>query len=269
MIAGAVVIFLGALLVRLISSMLTDELRAWTPSIVAHLIRSAVLRLREGDRSRFTEEWSSHVSEVPGNLGKLFVAFGFVRASWKMTPDPELDFPFVIVKRAIDLIGSAILLAVLAPLLLVIAAIIKSSSKGPILISESRWGYKNRKIRLFKFRIRRIDNDEYLPLGKFADRANLDVLPQILNVIQGDMSLVGPRPRPLELDDAHPLRCKAKPGITGWAQIQFFMTRDKSIEERIKNENWYAENRSICLDLKILFWTLVGALSGPGPRDHS
>ena len=194
LIFGALLIFV-ALLGRLISSLLTDELKAWTPSIVACLIKSAVLHLRQEDRERFAEEWQSHVSDVPGNLAKLYVALGFLGASRRMTLNPELDIGYIFTKRTIDLFLSATGLAILSPLFLLAVAIIKLGSNGPIFILNTRWGYGGRPIRLCHFRIHRVDSEEYVPFGRFL--ALVGPLPKLLDVMFGEMSLVGPRPRPL------------------------------------------------------------------------
>jgi sugar transferase EpsL len=247
----AAALIVVALLWRIVSAILTDELKAWTPTLVDRLIQSAVRRLPEEQRERFAEEWPSHVSEVPGNLSKLYAALGFLRASWKMTPEADLDLPYISIKRAIDIFTASIGLLSVSPLLLTVSLLIKLGSEGPSLCWETRFGYGGKPIKIAKFRTRRVGSSEYAPLGKLISRANIDELPQLFNVLRGDLSMVGPHPNKLNWPNQP--QHKAKPGLTGWAQLY----GATSIEEKNKYDDWYAQQRSIWLDLKIIFWTAV------------
>ena len=195
---GAIVVALLAILGTAASRQITDEFKAWTPACVRYLIGCAVQQLSKDQRGRFAEEWSSHVSEVPGEIGKLVVAFGFLKAAWKMSPDLQRDVPFAVCKRAIDLFFSCLALALLAPLLIAFAISIKLETRGPVLFVQARRGYKDKIIRLAKFRTAYLGgngNPQATRVGRLLRKLNLDELPQLLNVLVGDMSLVGPRPR--------------------------------------------------------------------------
>ena len=175
------------------------------------------------------------------------------------------------VKRVIDLGLSAVLLVAAAPLLLVIAATIKATSPGPVLFRTRRVGRDHRLFTMLKFRTMRIDTpqvathlleqpDRFLtPVGGFLRRTSLDELPQLMNVLRGDMSLVGPRPALFNQHDLVELRTRhgvqvLLPGVTGWAQVN---GRDNlSTEEKVVFDAEYLRNRGLSLDLRILFLTL-------------
>lgn len=182
-------------------------------------------------------------------------------------------------KRALDLLGAVFLLVLLSPLLLLVAIAIKLDSRGPALFRQLRHGFNNEPIRIFKFRTMSTmeDGDTFRQatksdsrvtrLGRLLRRTNLDELPQLLNVIQGNMSLVGPRPHPVALNDAyvHQIKLLArrhnmKPGITGWAQVNGYRGETDTCEKmraRIEYDLYYLDNWSLFFDIKILFMTLL------------
>jgi exopolysaccharide biosynthesis polyprenyl glycosylphosphotransferase len=179
-------------------------------------------------------------------------------------------------KRTLDLVGSAAGLLVLAPLLLVVAACVRLDSKGPVLFRQRRLGRDGREFDMLKFRSMpmtaergtgpvRATRDDPRPtrVGRVLRRTSADELPQLWNVLQGEMSLVGPRPeRPVFVDEfrrsipRYLERHGVKSGITGWAQVHG-LRGDTSIEERTRYDIWYVENWSIGLDLRILALTLL------------
>lgn len=183
-----------------------------------------------------------------------------------------------IMKRTFDIIVAAVLLLILSPLLLVIAAGVKLSSRGKILFRQERIGIDGRKFEMLKFRSMRSDAEaESGPVwaspddarrtgfGTLLRRASLDELPQLVNVLLGDMSLVGPRPeRPFFVSEFQHLvpkyldRHRVKTGMTGWAQVNG-LRGNTSLDERIKYDIYYIENWSFWFDVKILLKT-VGAL---------
>jgi exopolysaccharide biosynthesis polyprenyl glycosylphosphotransferase len=188
---------------------------------------------------------------------------------WKLT-----------LKRAIDLIGSATGLVLLSPLMFLIAILIKLDSPGPALYTQERMGLDGKRFYLFKFRTMRADAEAHGPgwtrpddprrtrLGAFLRRTNLDELPQLINVLLGDMSLVGPRPeRPIYVEEfrkripRYMERHREKAGITGWAQVNG-LRGDTSIEERTKYDLWYIENWSVWLDIKIILMTIWQTIAG-------
>jgi len=178
-------------------------------------------------------------------------------------------------KRLEDLVGSSVGLFLTAPLIAVVALIIKRTSPGPVFYGQARCGESGRCFTLYKLRTMRVDAErETGPvftveddprttnIGAFLRRWNLDELPQLWNVVKGEMSLVGPRPeRPhfvekFKEDIGHYMwRHVSKPGMTGWAQIGG-LRGNTSIEERIKYDLYYLENWSLAFDFKILMKSL-------------
>ncbi|BCX05404.1 MAG: undecaprenyl-phosphate glucose phosphotransferase [Candidatus Roseilinea sp.] len=183
-------------------------------------------------------------------------------------------------KRAVDLIGSAFGLVLLSPLMLLIAILIKLDSPGPAFYAQERMGLDGKRFHLLKFRSMRVDAEQSGPgwtrrddprktrLGAFLRRTNLDELPQLINVLLGDMSLVGPRPeRPVYVEEfrkripRYMERHREKAGMTGWAQVNG-LRGDTSIEERTKYDLWYVENWSVWLDIKIILMTIWQTITG-------
>jgi polysaccharide biosynthesis protein PslA len=185
------------------------------------------------------------------------------------------------IKRAEDVALSLGLLLFISPVMLTIAAAIKLTSKGPVFFRQRRLGYNNRVIEVLKFRsmythlsdadasLQSFRGDKRVtPVGAWLRRSSMDELPQLLNVLKGDMSLVGPRPHALAttagglaLEEAVPVyssRHRVKPGITGWAQVNGYRgaldTVDK-IVHRVNHDLYYIENWSLGFDLKILWRT--------------
>lgn len=186
-----------------------------------------------------------------------------------------------ILKRTFDLIFSTLLLAISAPLFLIISIAIKIGSKGPLLYNQKRIGEDGKAFNLIKFRSM-ITNAEQrtgpvfannhdkrvTKIGRVLRRSSLDELPQILNVLRGDMSLVGPRPERPEFVEKFKTeipryleRHKVKSGITGWAQVNG-LRGDTSIKERVKHDLFYIENWSIGFDIKILLQTFFEIIGG-------
>ncbi len=194
-----------------------------------------------------------------------------------------------IFKRIIDIFFTALLLIFCFSWLMpLIAILIKLNSKGPVFFKQERWGLNNKKIVCYKFRSMVIDskdiddNGKYLQatkndsritmVGKFLRKTNLDELPQLINVLLGNMSLVGPRPHPIPLNmeskdliQHYMLRHLVKPGITGWAQINGARgetdTTNK-MQQRINFDLWYIENWSIWLDFQIITQTVINMIKG-------
>lgn len=181
-------------------------------------------------------------------------------------------------KRAMDIVLSLTALLMLSPVLLGAALAIALESGFPILFRQTRLGLHGREFGMYKFRSMvknadsigpyfTSDNDSRITrVGRFIRRTSVDELPQILNVLQGDMSLVGPRPdvptqRALYSDADWAQRCSVRPGITGLAQALYRST--SSEVQRLEADLRYARESSIWLDLKIMWWTL-GRLAGKG-----
>ncbi len=185
-----------------------------------------------------------------------------------------------VLKRAEDIVLSALLLLFFAPLMLLIGLLIKLDSRGPVLFRQPRFGFNNNPITVLKFRSMTAEagRDQNVPqakrgdprvtrIGRFLRRTSLDELPQLINVLKGEMSLVGPRPHAIahneyyaEQIDGYLRRHRVKPGITGWAQVNGWRgeTADvTAMHERVKCDIHYIENWSLRLDLLILLRTLL------------
>jgi len=180
-----------------------------------------------------------------------------------------------IAKRAVDLVGAAMLLLVLAPLMLILAALVKWTSPGPVLFRQPRVGLGGRSFEMLKFRSMRQDAERdtgpvwagiadarTTRLGRIMRRWNLDELPQLLNVVAGDMSLVGPRPERRFFAEkfgkqlpSYAQRHWVKAGMTGWAQVQGWRG-NTSLRRRLECDLYYIANWSLALDFQILWLTL-------------
>jgi putative colanic acid biosynthesis UDP-glucose lipid carrier transferase len=180
-------------------------------------------------------------------------------------------------KRLEDFVLGSIALAILFPLMALISIVVKLDSTGPALYCQARSGRNNAIIKVYKFRSMyqdggatfiqaEKDDPRITRIGAFLRRTSLDELPQLFNVIQGTMSLVGPRPHPLKLDEdfkyvipALNSRYCVKPGITGWAQINGFRGETRLVSDmvsRIEHDRHYVKNWSIFMDIKILVLTV-------------
>jgi exopolysaccharide biosynthesis polyprenyl glycosylphosphotransferase len=182
-----------------------------------------------------------------------------------------------VVKRATDIVVSSALLLLFSPLMLIIAAAIKlTSPQGPVLFRQPRVGLHDRRFTVYKFRsmipdaesqtgpvVAAPDDDRCTPVGRVLRRLSLDELPQLFNIVRGDMSLVGPRPMPIFLVERFSVeipryleRHQVRPGLTGWAQVND-LRGGEAFLDRAMYDIYYVENWSLALDLKILILTAV------------
>jgi lipopolysaccharide/colanic/teichoic acid biosynthesis glycosyltransferase len=180
------------------------------------------------------------------------------------------------IKRAVDVIGSACLFIVLAPLVTLVSALVAADIGFPLIFWQERPGLNGRPFKLYKFRTmgdahdfdgRRIaDGDRLSPVGKFLRRTRLDELPQLFNILKGDMSFVGPRPLlPVDQPMDGTARLLVRPGLTGWAQIKG--GRQISAMDKAALDLWYVRNMSFALDLEILLGTVPMVLFGDRIRE--
>ncbi|HJF34013.1 MAG TPA: sugar transferase [Sporosarcina psychrophila] len=186
----------------------------------------------------------------------------------------------LILKRIFDILFSLIIILILSPVLLTITILIKITSKGPILFKQERVGQYNELFKIYKFRSM-IQNAEKLGSGYYMDgeddpritrvgkilrKTSLDELPELFNVLKGEMSLAGPRPTlKYQVDkysEFQKKRLEYPPGITGWAQING--RNEIPWSKRIELDIWYIDNYSFLLDIKILLLTLPRVLSSRG-----
>lgn len=182
-------------------------------------------------------------------------------------------------KRLFDFILALISLVVLGPLLLVVSICIKLDSAGPIFFTQRRIGKNDQEFLMYKFRSMIIgtpnvatdkltnSNSYITKVGYYIRKYSVDELPQLINILNGDMSFVGPRPALYNQYDLRQMRNKAaiseiKPGLTGWAQIN---GRDEiSLEEKVNFDLYYLKNKSFFLDLRIIFMTAFSVSAGNG-----
>ena len=178
-------------------------------------------------------------------------------------------------KRIMDLLGAVTALILFSPVMVITAAIIKSTSPGPIIYSQERVGLHNRPFKMYKFRSMEVQlpgqekgrwttphDPRVTPVGRLIRKTSIDELPQLFNVLAGSMSLVGPRPeRPFFVErfkeeiPRYMIKHQVRPGMTGWAQINGYRG-DTSIEKRIEHDLYYIENWTLGFDFKILFLTV-------------
>jgi putative colanic acid biosynthesis UDP-glucose lipid carrier transferase len=183
------------------------------------------------------------------------------------------------VKRISDIVIAGVLLLLLLPLLVIVAVGVKLSSKGPVLFKQRRYGLDGQEIIVYKFRSMKVMEDgatvmqatlndkRVTPFGQIIRKTSLDELPQFINVLQGRMSVVGPRPHAVthnemyrKLIKGYMIRHKVKPGITGWAQVNGYRGETKTVEnmkDRIDYDLEYLKKWSLALDLQIILKTIV------------
>ena len=187
----------------------------------------------------------------------------------------------IFLKRIEDICVASAILMLISPLLLCIAIAIKLNSKGPVFFKQIRYGLNGKPILVYKFRSmsvmengadvkQAVKNDPRVTkVGSFLRKTSLDEIPQLLNVIKGDMSLIGPRPLltsylPL-YNEFQKRRHEVRPGITGWAQVTGYRGETRTVEEmegRVVRDVWYLENWTFFLDLKIIYLTIANVFKG-------
>ena len=190
-------------------------------------------------------------------------------------------------KDVLDRLGAVILLLILGPFLLLVALVLRLESRGPILFKQDRYGFNNKTFKIYKFRSMYADqldanadklvvrNDPRVTrVGSFLRKSSIDELPQLLNVLKGEMSLVGPRPHAInakagdklydKVVSEYAMRHRVKPGITGWAQVNGWRGEtdtEEKILKRVEHDLYYIENWSIIMDARILILTVFAVLS--------
>lgn len=179
------------------------------------------------------------------------------------------------IKRVLDIIFSFVALVLFLPVFLIVSIAIKVESKGPVIFKQERLGKNGTVFKIYKFRSMVVgaehtgsgvysgaDDDRVTKVGKFIRATSIDELPQLVNILKGDMSFIGPRPpltyHPWELSEYTEKQLRmfdVRPGITGWAQVNG--RKDVEWNLRIELNCWYVENISLWLDIKILFITFI------------
>lgn len=185
-------------------------------------------------------------------------------------------------KRLFDFVMSLIGIIVLSPIILIVALAVKLTSPGPMLFKQRRIGKNNDEFQIYKFRTMRIDTpnvpthllenpEQWItPVGKFLRKTSLDELPQLFNILKGEMSIVGPRPALYNQIDLKEMRTEAGvhklvPGLTGWAQIN---GRDEiPLSLKVKLDKEYLEKKNFFFDIKIIFMTVLSVLKSEGVQE--
>jgi len=189
-----------------------------------------------------------------------------------------LDYPGnALIKRLADLAGSVVLIVLASPIMVATAIGVRLSSPGPVIFRQQRVGKNKKLFTMYKFRSMHVNEEEdtawttpddprKTKFGSFIRKASIDELPQLFNVLKGDMSLIGPRPelphfvdRFRETVPLYMLKHLVRPGITGWAQVHGYRG-DTSIEGRVRHDIWYIEHWTLGLDVRIAFLTLFGGI---------
>jgi sugar transferase (PEP-CTERM system associated) len=210
------------------------------------------------------------------NASWLIFGDGFNQGAWRTA-----------VKRVFDLLSAVVLIIVSAPVMLVAAIAIKAESRGPALYRQERVGLDGRSFSIAKFRSMRTDaekdgkprwasanDDRITRVGHIIRRLRIDELPQLFNVLRGDMSLVGPRPeRPFFVEQLtqeipfYAVRHSVKPGVTGWAQVRYaYGATVEDSQEKLQYDLYYVKNHTLFLDLVVLIETVGVVLTGRGAR---
>ena len=187
-----------------------------------------------------------------------------------------------VLKRVFDFLMSLIAIIILSPVILIVALAVKFTSPGPILFKQRRIGKDNVEFEIYKFRTMRIDTpnvpthllenpEQWItPVGKFLRKTSLDELPQLFNILKGEMSIVGPRPALYNQIDLKEMRTEAGvhklvPGLTGWAQIN---GRDEiPLSLKVKLDKEYLERKNFFFDIKIIFMTVLSVLKSEGVQE--
>jgi undecaprenyl phosphate N,N'-diacetylbacillosamine 1-phosphate transferase len=182
---------------------------------------------------------------------------------------------YLIIKRVVDLVGATLLLLLLTPMMIVVSVLIKAEDGGPVFFSQNRVGKNHKIFKLYKFRsmtdVNRVkhvqtysDSVDVTRIGQIIRRYKIDELPQLINVIKGNLSMVGPRPclpeTIIKFGDQSQIRHSVRPGLSGMSQINGNIYL--SWEERLLYDLEYVNNMSLLLDLKIIFMTLYLIVRG-------
>jgi lipopolysaccharide/colanic/teichoic acid biosynthesis glycosyltransferase len=268
------------LMVAVLSKLAADDLKAWQPRITRRLIEFAVHRLPEDQRERYMEEWTAFIDETPGDLSKMFRAICLSWAARSITRIADssgaLDLGAKIadgVRRGFDLWSGLSVLILTCPLIVFSMIAIRLEGRGPIFDAQERVGKSGKVFHYLKLRTKSIDGDVVTSLGRFLRWTRIDELPQLINILSGEMALIGPRPERAvfvtmlsERIPGYLERFAVKPGLTGWAQINYpYGASLDDARQKLLLDLYYIENRSRWFDFRILIMTIWIILWREGP----
>jgi lipopolysaccharide/colanic/teichoic acid biosynthesis glycosyltransferase len=296
--AWAMILLIGAVLcalaIAIAHSLVAEEIRAWLPHLARRLVRGAARQLPADSQARYEADWLAELAAWEDRAMSALAKAAHIR--WKAKAIRESLGGVRVrgerAKRALDLFVAVGLLLFLAPLLLVTAVAIKLDSRGPVFFKQVRAGRGEHNFGLIKFRSMYVETPPHREelkelsglgedamfrnlyrdprvtrVGRFIRRYSLDELPQLLNVVKGDMSLVGPRPMTpaegaaLKEGEGESGRTELRPGLTGPGQINSFR-RQHSLWEDSRMDEEYVRQRSLPKDLKLLVQTVWTVLLG-------
>jgi undecaprenyl-phosphate galactose phosphotransferase/putative colanic acid biosynthesis UDP-glucose lipid carrier transferase len=256
-------------------------------------VAKVLLAIRWDDEQR-RELICERLRSLPASVMLLPDRFvGPILSHAKVGPDLRLQMELqraplspieLAIKRSCDLVVTAISLIALAPLLVLVSIAIAAESRGPIIFRQNRKGFNGKQFAIYKFRTLKVAEDgdavkqvtrqdeRLTRIGQILRATSIDELPQLVNVLKGDMSLVGPRPHAVVHDNKYAdlvanyaLRHHVKPGMTGWAQVNGFRGETAAVElmqRRVSHDLWYVNNWSFWLDLRILGLTCIEVVRG-------
>lgn len=268
----------------LVSGLVGAEIVGWCAPLQRALIRRAAAVLPSQERARYVEEWYAELEALPqAPITRLLWVLSLVLKRGALAR--ALGVPRSTVglagaaKRGADLVGSVVALVVLAPLLAAVALAVKMDGEGPVFYRQVRVRADGSTFTMLKFRSMRVDNDgpyegasrrdldldpRVTHVGQFLRKVSLDELPQLFNVLAGDMSLVGPRALTSDQIDEEDRVPGVAPGITGLASVNGFPDLDPQARRQLKDN--YAAHWSPLLDLLILWRTVKEAVRRAGER---
>lgn len=288
--AGAVAVFLLTILAGVLTNMITTDVEERAHGWAQRLVNRAVRCLPAELRQRYNEEWSADLVEQPSPLSQLLFSTGLIVAARRInfserrrTALPTLTFRNRVWKRLLDLAIAAPILILMLPTFVIVGAAIKLDSAGPIFFRQTRVGYRNRLFPVYKFRSMLMESDavsagrddaRITRIGRFIRATSIDEVPQLLNVLRGDMSIVGPRPHALnaivasdELNGS-PEAIKlhsVKPGLTGLRQSDITLDRKAAcpaLAAQVAIRKEYIQGWSLWRDLKVIALSIKFAICG-------
>jgi lipopolysaccharide/colanic/teichoic acid biosynthesis glycosyltransferase len=264
----AIVKLITTFFASLLSRLVAEELNSWSPVIVKRLKDMAIEKLPLSQRERYEEEWSCDLLEIPGNISRIIYSLGLLKAARTIDlqfAQKEQSFLGLLTKRTFDITVASMSLSLGLPVFLLICLAVKLDSRGPIFEKQARIGRKGRKFLLRRFRTTLWEREPYqigkaptsceiTRIGVWLRKWSFDELPQFINVISGDMSLVGPRPRYVfeakQDEGAINRRDDVLPGLIGPWDVSHKILQDGSRREL---EDEYAKRISLRHDFAILF----------------
>jgi lipopolysaccharide/colanic/teichoic acid biosynthesis glycosyltransferase len=265
----AILSLVSLIVLAVISRLVADDVKAWLPRITRHLIEVAVRRLPEDQRERYVEEWTAFIDDTPGDLSKIcraaslsWAALSIARAAGSTRVTEIGTRREDGVWRLSDLfIGSVALLSVSAMLMVTMLAM-RINGPDPFLAAYPRVGRNGKVFYLLMIRTTSgtADDTTVTRIGRFLRKTRLDGIPQLINIMRGEMSFVGPRPESpdvvnelSELIPEYRERSAVRPGLVGWQQISGSCgTSLDDVKRGLQLDQYYIENRGFLFDLRIL-----------------